>query len=444
MSSFLPTELISKKKSGLPHTQAELSYIVNEFISGRFPEYQMSAWLMAVYFKGMTRKELAQFTLIMKDTGHTLKWNPNLKIIDKHSTGGVGDKTSLLVGPIAAAAGVPIAMIAGRGLGHTGGTLDKLESIPGFKVQLTQEQFQSQVQSQGLAIMSQTTEICPADRMIYSLRDVTSTVDSLPLICSSIMSKKLAEGLAGLVLDVKFGSGAFMKTPQKAKELAKLLQSVGHLNGLPITALLTNMNQPLGQFIGNALEVNECVRILQGEKSPFFNDTRELSLVLASYMILMSKKAPSLLAAKQMAEHQLDSGQAWNKWLELCKRQGGIITERLAVSNESNELRSPLNGYIKSMNVEEIGMAAVILGAGRRVQTDSVNPSVGIECLVKVGSKVKKGDLLFRFYGSQQDLIEEANERVKNSLTYSRQPTQPIPLIKEVLIPLKQRKLKNN
>lgn len=434
MQKFIPVELIKKKRHGETHSHEELSFIINEFVAQRLPDYQMSAWLMAVCFQGMRDDEVSHLTQIMRDSGKTLDFShfSNL-VVDKHSTGGVGDKTSLIVGPIAAAAGVPIAMIAGRGLGHTGGTLDKLESIPGFSVQLTMSEFSQQVMNHGIAIAGQSAEMCPADRLIYALRDVTGTVDSLPLICSSIMSKKLAGGSHGLVLDVKYGSGAFMKSLDEARQLAQHLRMIGKAHDLPVTALLTNMNQPLGQFVGNSLEVKECLKILNGESSPYFKDTIDLSLELSSHMILMGKKVSNLEEGRQMAKTLLANGQAAKVFIELCQHQGGKGFTHLPKAKLTLDVIAPRSGYVSHINTEAFGIAAVVLGAGRSHVEDKIDPSAGIECLVKVGSQLKKAQLMFRIYGNSQEKMNEANEILRESFALSSEPVTIPDLIAETI-----------
>jgi pyrimidine-nucleoside phosphorylase len=434
VENYIPAELIKKKRRGSNHSREELAYIVNEFTAQRLPDYQMSAWLMAVCFQGMSEKETSDFTALMRDSGQVLNFkNTHPLVIDKHSTGGVGDKTSLIVGPLAAAAGVHVAMVAGRGLGHTGGTLDKLESIPGLSVQMSLSDFQRNVVENGIAIIGQTADLCPADKFIYALRDVTGTVDSLPLICSSIMSKKLAEGLGGLVLDVKFGSGAFMKSFEQALVLAKSLQNIGKHNGLPVTALLTNMDQPLGQFVGNALEVGECLQILKGELSPSFADTRELSIDLASHMIYLGKKASSVAEGRTLATKLLQTGQAFEVFSALCKRQGASSLNNLPRAKKIFDLHSEAEGYIVGFDTEMIGVASIILGAGRTSAKDQIDPASGIECLVKIGSKVNKGDLQFRVHGNDSHRINEAMNRIRTAIRYSSAPPAPTPLVAKIL-----------
>lgn len=400
---FLTSELIKKKRSGREHSAEEIRYLIDGYTNGTVPDYQISAWLMAVFFKGMTTAETASLTEAMLNSGRTVDFSHLGRVaVDKHSTGGVGDKTSLILAPIVAAAGVPVPMISGRGLGHTGGTLDKLESIPGFNTQLTIEAFALQVEKYGLALAGQTTDLCPADRKIYALRDVTGTVESLPLICASIMSKKLAEGIGALVLDVKFGSGAFMKTQAQAAELAENLMAIGAAHGKKVSALLTNMEQPLGRFIGNALEVGECIAILQGTSylgRHDFEDCRELSLELAAQMIWLGGRAQSAHEGREIAEQILVSGGAWKVFQQVCQLQGGDLT-RLPSADQKMDVFAPQAGFVAEFDSEKIGVAAIALGAGRARTTDRLDPAAGIEVHRKLGDTVAVGDRLFTLYAS--------------------------------------------
>lgn len=432
--TFIPAELIKKKRRGEEHTNEELDFLVNQFTAGKIPDYQMAAWLMAVCFQGMGDVETATFTRFMRDSGKVLDFSHlGRPVVDKHSTGGVGDKTSLIVAPLASACGVPVAMIAGRGLGHTGGTLDKLESIPGFSVQVTLDEFQTRVAEYGLALVGQTDDICPADKKLYALRDVTGTVESLPLICGSIMSKKLAEGLSGLVLDVKFGSGAFMKTLDQARELATLLKSIGEHNGVKVVALLTNMNQPLGRAIGNALEVEECLSIMRGEREEYFADTRELSLELASWMVVLGGICPTIGDARQLAEDKLESGEALNAFEALCARQGAPKTGPLAKASIVEDVCACDNGFISTMNTEAIGVSSLLLGAGRFSSSDVIDMGTGIECMRKVGDQVAKGDTLFVLHANSSKRIEEVRSKLIAAVSLSSDLPKPEKLIAEIL-----------
>ncbi len=424
--TYFPAELIKKKRAGQEHARAELEFLVDGFVSGTIPDYQMAAWLMAVYFKGMTGRETADLTHVMLHSGRTLDFSSLGKpVVDKHSTGGVGDKTSLILAPLVAAAGVPVPMIAGRGLGHTGGTLDKLEAIPGFRIGLSLEDFQSQVGTLGTALIGQTSEICPADKRIYALRDVTATVESLPLICASIMSKKLAEGLDGLVLDVKHGSGAFMKTVDEADTLATKLMEIGRDHGKRVTALLTRMDEPLGRFIGNAVEVGECVALMKNEsylgRPPGdFSDTRELTLELAGAMLWVGGVASSIEDGRSRAANLLSSGKAWEKFLEICHAQGGDIA-RLPEPSLRHDIRAPRAGYFAAVDTEKVGLAAIALGAGRLRTTDALDPVAGIEVHKKLGDSISEGEILFTLLGQSEKGFREAEAMLWAASTISLQ-----------------------
>lgn len=434
--NFVPAELIKKKRNGSSLTAGEIRFLIESYSDGRLPDYQMSAWLMAVYFKGMSSQETAILTETMMNSGHILDFSylPQ-PAVDKHSTGGVGDKTSLILAPLVAAAGVRVPMIAGRGLGHTGGTLDKLESIPGFRIDLSLDQFKKQVESFGAAIIGQTGEICPADKKIYALRDVTGTVESLPLICASIMSKKLAEGIKALVLDVKYGSGAFMKTVEAADQLATHLMQIGSAHGKKVAALLTNMEQPLGRFIGNALEIGECIAIMKREpylsRGPGdFEDTRELTLELAGHMIWLGDKASNASEGISMARRLLENGAAWEWFEKLCRIQGGNI-ESLPVASQQFDVISPTDGYISAFETEKIGLASLELGAGRLKTTDPIDFTAGIELHRKLGEEVKQGERLFTLYSSSQNakpLFARAEETLLKATTISLQKP-PVPAL---------------
>jgi pyrimidine-nucleoside phosphorylase len=430
---YIPAELIKKKRNGHAHDTDEIRFIVDSFVRGELPEYQMSAWLMAVFFKGMTAEETATLTEVMLHSGRTLDFSHLSKLaVDKHSTGGVGDKTSMILAPIAAAAGAPVPMIAGRGLGHTGGTLDKLEAIPGFRIGLSLDELCRQVETHGVAIVGQTAEICPADKKIYALRDVTGTVESLPLICASIMSKKLAEGIGALVLDVKYGSGAFMKTFDQAETLADKLMEIGVAHGKKVAALLTNMEQPLGRFIGNSLELGECIAILKGESflgrsADEFADCRELSLELAGYMIWLSGCAPDVETGLKKARQALESGAAWEKFAAMCALQGGSLKGRnwgLPLTENRFDVCASQDGVISALDTEKIGLAALSLGCGRAKATDPVDHSAGIEVHRKLGDGVRRGDVLYTLFAdsAQRDrLFSEAARTLLGATTISLQ-----------------------
>ncbi len=439
--SFLPAQLIRKKRFKGAHSKEELEFLVNGYTSGAIPDYQMSAWLMAVCLSGMTDQETSWLTVAMMNSGRKLDFsNLKSKAIDKHSTGGVGDKTSLIIAPLVAAAEIPVPMMAGRGLGHTGGTLDKLESIPGFDVRLDLEKFKVLIGQLGTAIIGQTKEICPADLKLYSLRDVTGTVDSIPLICASIMSKKLAEGVGGLILDVKYGSGAFMKTLPEAVALAKGLVNIGHHAGISIAALLTQMDQPLGRYIGNSCEVRECLEIMDGSylktpKPSLYEDTKELSLALASQMLILSGKYSEISAAREMVNSLLSGGQALSKFYELCRAQGGKIDQLPTQAKHEIVIEAQQDGILRSYNVEEIGLAGIELGAGRRRAEDQIDHLAGIEIFFKIGEPVEKDAPLFRLFANSDRGFKEATSRLLAATKISDAPVQVEPLIAGVVTP---------
>jgi pyrimidine-nucleoside phosphorylase len=390
-------DVIRKKRDGVELSRAEIEYLVRAYTSGDIPDYQVSAWLMAVILRGMTRGETSILTDAMLRSGEVLDLSEfPAKKVDKHSTGGVGDKTSLVLAPLVAAGGVMVPMISGRGLGHTGGTLDKLEAIPGFNVNLLVPKFRSVLDACGCSMIGQTAEIAPADRKLYALRDVTATVESPYLICASIMSKKLAEGVDGLVLDVKTGTGAFMKEEKDAVFLAELMVETGERMGKSMVALITNMDQPLGLKVGNALEVVECIDVLRGQ-GPV--DLRELCLELAAWMFHLGGTAATVEQGKLDAAKVLDSGKALERFRLMVELQGGDPSAiddpaRLPQARETQVVKSPKSGYITAMNCEAVGTACVMLGGGREKKEDSVDPAVGIVLHHKVGDRVAEGEAL--------------------------------------------------
>lgn len=431
--AFLPAEIIKKKRDNHELTAEEIQFFIEAYTRGELPDYQMSALLMAIFFRGMSKAETLELTKCMLFSGKTIDLShlPGFKV-DKHSTGGVGDKTSLILGPLVAACGVAVPMISGRGLGHTGGTLDKLESIPGFNIRFSMEEFVAAVRDHKICFIGQTPEICPADRKIYALRDVTATVESLPLICASILSKKLAEGIDGLSLDVKFGSGAFMKTPEAAEELALLLMDVAKKYGKKISALITNMDQPLGRFAGNALEVRECLQILQNQRDPLTEDTRELSLRLSAEMLFLAGKTKSLEDAFSLAEETLTSGRALQKFEELCQLHGGDLG-RLPEPKERMQVLADQDGFIAGMQTEAIGYCGILLRAGRAKSDDVIDPVAGLEFHKKVGDPIRKGEPLFTIHGNEASLFPEVANRLSKCVTYSLQkPRSPVLIMKRL------------
>lgn len=426
-------DILHKKKHGLALERDEIAFLINGFTAGDVPAYQMSAFLMAVSLNGMTIAETRALTETMLASGATIDFAdvPGEKV-DKHSTGGVGDKTSLIVAPLAAAAGLRVPMISGRALGHSGGTLDKLEAIPGFDVRLDQERFKQVVRTIGCAIIGQTKDIAPADRKLYELRDVTATIDSLPLITGSILSKKLAEGISGLVLDVKIGSGAFMKTLEDARALATLLLETATHMGARTTALLTDMNQPLGNFVGNALEVEESVAVLRGEGPP---DLRELSLTLTAHMLLIGRIVSSVDEGHDRARHLLDSGTGLEKFEQLVHAQNGDLTQ-LPKAGQQRILGSQRSGFVASIDTETVGRAAMMLGAGRRTIDDAIDPAAGLVVHKKLGDEVGRDEPMVTLHFNDEVNVEEAGELLERAYEIADTPLAPSakgPLVHEVL-----------
>lgn len=392
-----PVEIIIKKRNGITLSEEEIKFFVEGYLKGEIPDYQMSAFLMAVFFRGMNSDETVVLTKTMLYSGEVLDLShiEGLKV-DKHSTGGVGDKTSLIIAPIAAAAGVKVPMISGRGLGHTGGTLDKLESIPGFRTNLSKEEFINTLEKIGVCLIGQTKEIAPADKKIYALRDVTGTVESIPLICASIMSKKLAEGINGLVLDVKTGNGAFMKTLDDSENLAKNLKSISEAFGVKTIAYITNMNQPLGNYVGNWLEVYESVKILKDE---VHNELTDLCHLLAGTMIYLGGKSSTVEDGIKLSKQMIETGKAYQKFLEIVEFQSGDVSfienpEKYPEPKFKFEVKANRSGFISGMNSFEIGMLGIELGAGRMKYTDSIDPKAGFIFFKKIGDEVKSGEVI--------------------------------------------------
>lgn len=429
-------DLILRKRGGEELSVEEIQFLVNGYTTGEIPDYQMSAFLMATFFSGMTDRELSALTECMMNSGEVLNLSeiPGVKV-DKHSTGGVGDKTSLICAPIAAAAGVVVPMVSGRGLGHTGGTLDKLESIPGFRTDLTVEQFRAQLASLGLCFIGQTDEIAPADKQLYALRDVTGTVESIPLIASSIMSKKMSEGSDALVLDVKVGNGAFMKKQVDARRLAAAMVGIGRRLDKRVQALITDMNQPLGFAVGNALEVMEVSQTLQ-KAGPA--DLTRLSLELAARMIHLGKKAETLDEARKIAEDRLMDGSAYAKFKAVVEAQGGNSQaldrfDLLPNATGMREVVTPRAGYVSAIMAEDIGRASQMMGAGRARKEDPIDPAVGVILEVKVGEKVEAGSVLCRLYYTNEEGLEEAAETVEDAFRISGNRPEERELILEVV-----------
>jgi len=429
-------DLIQRKRDGDELTPEEITGLVDGYTRNEIPDYQMSAWLMAVFFSGMTDREVSALTECMVRSGETVDLSsiPGLKV-DKHSTGGVGDKTSLISAPLAASAGVVVPMISGRSLGHTGGTLDKLESIPGFRTDLTIEEFRTQLAQHKLAFIGQTPEIAPADGKLYSLRDATATVESIPLIASSIMSKKLAVGLDAVVLDVKVGSGAFMKRQVDARRLAQMMVGIGRRMDKRVQALITDMNQPLGYAVGNALEVMEVSQTLQNAGP---TDLTRISLELAARMIFLAKITTTLDEARELAQQKLLDGSGYKKFKEVIDAQGGNsqVLDRfdlLPNATGAREIASPRSGYISAIGAEDIGRASSMIGAGRNTKEDVIDPAVGVILEVKVGQKVEAGGVLCRLYYTTEEHVEEASQQIEDAFRISATPPEERELILEVV-----------
>ena len=428
-------DLIQKKKNGEALTPAELEFLVRGYTDGAIPDYQMSAFAMAVYFQSMTAEETAALTDAMARSGDTVDLSCFGDLsVDKHSTGGVGDKTTLILAPIVASLGCKVAKMSGRGLGHTGGTVDKLEAIPGYKTTLTGEEFLNQVSEIGVAVIGQSGNLAPADKKLYALRDVTATVDSIPLIASSIMSKKLAAGSHSIVLDVKFGSGAFMKTEEDAAALARAMVDIGTACGRNVSAVLTNMDIPLGCGIGNALEVEEAMEVLRGEGPA---DLRTVSIVLASHMVSLALGIP-VEEAKARVEDTLDTGRAWNTFRRWITAQGGdgAVCDDPAVMKRSSiirEVRAPRDGYITHMNTEKIGEAAVVLGAGRTRKEDDIDPAAGLRILKKTGDFVQAGDVLAYLHTESEKAFREGESRYLEAIEFGENAPETMPLISRVI-----------
>lgn len=428
-------DIIKNKRDNKELTKEEIEFFVKGYTDGSIPDYQASALTMAIFFNGMTEKETATLTLAMAESGDTVDLRLfGDKTVDKHSTGGVGDKTTLIVAPIVASLGCIIAKMSGRGLGHTGGTVDKLESIEGFNTSLTNDEFFTQVKNIGIAVVGQTGNLTPADKKLYALRDVTATVDSIPLIASSIMSKKLAAGSHTIVLDVKCGSGAFMKTPEDAKALAEEMVKIGKNNGRNMAAIITDMNTPLGKNIGNSLEVIEAIEILKGNGA---DDLRFVASALATQIVALSKNIP-VTEAENLVNDAIKSGKALEKLKEWISHQGGNGNwienpDNFPKAEFKEDIISEKDCYISSMNAEEIGISSVILGAGREKKEDTIDFSAGIVLNKKSGDKVAKGDIIATLYTNNENSLNTAKEKFLSAIECSNEKPIEIPLIYEIV-----------
>ncbi|RDU34997.1 pyrimidine-nucleoside phosphorylase [Neobacillus piezotolerans] len=414
-------DLIEKKRDGLELSTEEINYIIEGYTNGSIPDYQMSALTMAIFYKGMTEKERADLTMAMAESGDQIDLSEIEGIkVDKHSTGGVGDTTTLVVGPLVAAVGVPVAKMSGRGLGHTGGTVDKLESVEGFHVEIENLEFIDLVNRNKIAVIGQSGNLTPADKKLYALRDVTATVDSIPLIASSIMSKKIAAGADAIVLDVKTGAGAFMKTLEDSKELAKAMVRIGNNVGRKTMAVISDMSQPLGYAIGNALEVREAIDTLKGEGP---KDLTELSLTLGSHMVYLAGKAESLSEAREKLERAIKDGSALEKMKVFLSAQGGDASivdnpDRLPKASYIHELEAKEDGFVSEIVADEVGTAAMVLGAGRATKESEIDLAVGIILKKKIGDKVQKGESLAAIHSNFEN-VEEVKEMLYRSIKLS-------------------------
>ena len=428
-------DLIEKKKNGFSNAREELEYIVRGAVSGEIPDYQLSAWLMAVCFRGMDDGELAHMTELMASSGDTVDLSAlGCRTVDKHSTGGVGDKTTLVIAPLVASLGGIVAKMSGRGLGFTGGTIDKLESIPGFRTELSDADFIRLLSERGVCIAGQSGNLTPADKKLYALRDVTATVDSMPLIASSVMSKKLATGARSIVLDVKTGNGAFMKDIESASLLAEKMIAAGRAHGRNVRAVLTNMNIPLGNAVGNALEVKEAVEILSG-RGP--RDLREICLVLATQMLALSVGGDEETLRRD-CERALDDGTALRKFAEVVRAQGGDVSyiaepEKFPTAGTVYGVKAKKDGFIAAMDCAVIGKTATLLGAGREKKGDLIDMSAGVTLLRKTGDFVQRGEVIAYLHTNREERLGEADALYLSALTLSEDPTEKEPLVYKII-----------
>lgn len=432
-----PYDVIRRKRDGKAHSAEEIRFLISEFTAGRVESYQMAAWMMAVFLRGMNDDETGWLTEAMVASGDTVDLSsiPGVKV-DKHSTGGVGDTTTLILAPLAAAAGARVAKMSGRGLGHTGGTLDKMESVPGLRVNLSAEEFLQQVRDIGVAVISQTGTLVPADGKMYALRDVTATVDSIPLIASSIMSKKLACGADAILLDVKFGHGAFMKNLDDARKLAHSMVSIGQRLGRKVRAALSDMEQPLGTHIGNALEFREAIEILRGEHSE--SALAHVASELASHLLEMAGLAPTLEGARQQAQQLIESGAAADKLRALITAQGGDARvvddpDLLPRASLQEPYRAAHAGYVSGLKAETLGQAAMVLGAGRARKDDPIDHAVGLVLHKRVGDHVEKGEPILTFHLNDRGRLDEARRLVDEALSLGHKAPAQRALIQEVV-----------
>jgi pyrimidine-nucleoside phosphorylase len=431
-----PIEIIAKKRDGKELSPEEINFFVQGITKEIIPDYQAAAFLMAIYLNGMTKNETSSLTISMARSGKMLNLEKIAPIVvDKHSTGGVGDKTTLVVAPLVAATGLTVGKMTGRGLAFTGGTVDKLESIPGFNASLSTEQFLEILSKHKIAVTGQTADLAPADKAIYAIRDVTATVECIPLIASSVMSKKIASGANAIVLDVKVGKGAFMKTMEKALALAKAMVEIGESLGRKVVAVISDMNQPLGRAIGNALEVIEAMETLRGFGPP---DFIEHCLVIASQMLILGGYAKDEKEARKKLSYLIESGKALEKFEEWVRAQGGDVrvisdTSILPSARIVEEIESPRSGYISQIDAQEVGIASMRLGAGRTKKDEEIDPAVGVVLYKKIGDYVKKKEPLFEIHANDEEKLAEAKERLLAAYNWSDEPVTPPPLIYQVI-----------
>jgi pyrimidine-nucleoside phosphorylase len=429
-------DLIRKKRDSGEHSREEIDFLISGYTRDEIPDYQMAAWLMATWIRGLSGAEIASLTEVMLHSGKVIAF-PEIqgKKVDKHSTGGVGDKTSLILAPIVAAGGLTVPMISGRGLGHTGGTLDKLEAIPGFNTALTLAEFRKVLDECGMGLIGQTAEIAPADKKIYALRDVTSTVENIGLICASIMSKKLAEGIDALVLDVKTGSGAFMQKEEDSVRLAELMVETARRMGKKSVALITDMDQPLGCFAGHSHEVMESIEVLRGRGA---KDLRELSIELSAWMFFLGERTKSIDEGRSLAEKLIASGEALEKFGQGILLQGGDASvvedySRLPQARNHKEVKSRARGYIAATNCMEFGIALAMLGGGREKKEDTIDPGVGLEFHKRIGDLVAPEDTLVTIYFNSDAKLMEAASSIEKSFVFSDQPPAPKKLVRRLI-----------
>jgi pyrimidine-nucleoside phosphorylase len=429
-------DLIRKKRDSAEHSREEIEFLISGYTRGEIPDYQMASWLMATWIRGLSGAEIASLTEAMLHSGEVITF-PELpgKKVDKHSTGGVGDKTSLILAPIVAAGGLTVPMISGRGLGHTGGTLDKLEAIPGFNTALTLAEFRKVLGECGMGLIGQTAEIAPADKKIYALRDVTSTVENIGLICASIMSKKLAEGIDALVLDVKTGSGAFMQKEEDAVRLAELMVETARRMGKKAVALITDMDQPLGRFAGHSHEVIESIEVLRGRGA---KDLRELSIELSAWMFYLGDRTKSVDEGRVLAGKLIASGEALEKFKQGIALQGGDARvvddyERLPLARNRKEVTSHANGYLTATNCMGFGVALAMLGGGREKKEDAIDPAVGLEFHKRIGDRIGSGETLVTIHYNSDAKLSEATERIQKSFVFGEHPPAPKKLVRRLV-----------